>query len=73
MFFKGIKKVNPEKRMENLISAYQAMDEERRERMELMAEGLLHVQLLADGEKSKTKMKKKIRAEIKHATVFLKE
>jgi hypothetical protein len=52
--------------MENLIHVYQAMDEQRRKKMELMATGLLNVQLLAGGENPMPGMKKKIRAGIKH-------
>jgi hypothetical protein len=61
------KKVNQEKRMETLIHVYQAMDEQRREKMELMAKGLLDVQMLAGGEKPMPGMKKKTRAGIKPA------
>ena len=42
--------MNQKKRVENLKSAYQSMDEERRVKMELIANGLLNVQMLV-GEK----------------------
>ena len=46
--------MNQKKRVENLKSAYQSMDEERREKMELIANGLLSIQMLVDEEKPKT-------------------
>jgi len=42
--------MNQKKRVETLKSAYQSMDEERRKKMELIANGLLTVQMLV-GEK----------------------
>jgi hypothetical protein len=47
----GSKKVNQVKRTENLINGYRAMDEEGREKMKLMAEGLFYVQMLTDRKK----------------------
>ena len=47
--------MNQKKRVENLKSAYQSMDEERREKMELIANCLLNVQMLVDEKRPKDK------------------
>jgi hypothetical protein len=61
--------MNQKKRVENLKSAYQSMDEERREKMELIANGLLNVQMLVDGGKAKMEIRKKSRMDINHTTL----
>ena len=45
-------------RVEDLKSAYQSMDEEKRKKMELIANGLLNVQMLVDEERPKALVKK---------------
>ena len=52
--FIRLKDMNQKKRVENLKSAYQSMDEERRKKMELIANGLLNVQMLAGEERPKS-------------------
>ena len=49
--------MNQKKRVENLKSAYQSMDEERRTKMELLANGLLNVQMLVGEKKTKSWVK----------------
>lgn len=50
--------------MENLIKVYQAMDEQRRQKMEMMAKGLLNLQILSDEGKPMPIVKNKIRRDI---------
>jgi len=50
--------MNQKKRVDNLKHAYQSMDEERREKMELIANGLLNVQMLVDEKRPKALIKK---------------
>jgi len=49
--------MNQKKRVENLKSAYQSMDEERRVKMELIANGLLNVQMLVGEKRPKSWVK----------------
>jgi len=51
--------MNQKKRMENLKRAYQSMDEERRVKMELIANGLLNVQMLVGEKRPKSWVKKR--------------
>ena len=50
--------MNQKKRVESLKNAYQTMDEERREKMELIANGLLNVQMLVGKERPESWVKK---------------
>jgi len=50
--------MNQKKRVENLKRAYKSMDEERREKMELIANSLLNVQMLVCGKRPKPLVKK---------------
>jgi len=50
--------MNQIKRVEDLKSAYQSMDEENRKKMELIANGLLNVQMLVDEKRPKALIKK---------------
>jgi hypothetical protein len=50
--------MNQKKRVENLKNAYQSMDEGRRAKMELIANGLLNVQMLVDEKRPKSWVKK---------------
>ena len=52
--------MNQKKRVENLKSAYQSMDEERRQKMELIANDLLNVQMLVREKRSNSWVKKGI-------------
>jgi len=52
--------MNQKKRVETLKSAYQSMDEERREKMELIANGLLTVQMLVGEKRQKSWAKKEV-------------
>ena len=56
--FTGLIGMNQKKRVENLKSAYQSMDEERRKKMELIANGLLSVQMLVGEKRPKSWAKK---------------
>ena len=46
--------MNQEKKVENLKNAYQLMDEERRKKMELIAVGLLNVQMVVNEKRPKS-------------------
>jgi hypothetical protein len=50
--------MNQKKRVKNLKSAYQLMDEERRKKMELIADSLLSVQMLVGEKRPKSWAKK---------------
>jgi hypothetical protein len=50
--------MNKKKRIENLKNSYWAMDEERRKKMELIANSLLNVQTLVGEKKPKSRVKK---------------
>jgi len=52
--------INQKKRVEKLKNAYQSMDEERRIKMELIANGLLNVQILVGEKRPKLWVKKGI-------------
>jgi len=52
--------MNQKKRVENLKNAYRSMDEERRIKMELIANGLLNVQMLVDEKRLNSGAKKGI-------------
>jgi len=52
--------MNQKNRVENLKSAYWLMDEERRKKMELIANGLLNVQILVDEKNPKALVEKKV-------------
>jgi len=50
--------MNQKKRVENLKSAYQSMDEEKREKMKLIANSLLNVQMVVNEKRLKYRVKK---------------
>ena len=50
--------MNQKKRVENLKNAYQSMDEKRRKKMELIANGLLTVQMLVGEKRPKSLVKR---------------
>ena len=49
--------MNRKNRVENLKSAYRLMDEEKRVKMELIADGLLNVQMLVGKKRPKSWVK----------------
>jgi hypothetical protein len=50
--------MNQKKRVESLRTAYQSMDEERRKKLELIAKGLLSVQMLVGEKRPKSRAKR---------------
>jgi hypothetical protein len=56
--------MNQKKRVESLRIAYQSMDEEKRKKLELIAKGLLSVQMLVGEKRPKSRAK---RGELKNS------
>jgi hypothetical protein len=52
--------MNRKKKVKALKSAYQSMDEERKEKIELIAKSLLNVQVLVDEKRPRSLEKKEI-------------